>query len=144
MIPSTDEASAEGSPEDVASSSFWKFPRITRDVRLAIHKARDKAAEMSSPTIDDSHLLFGLLSLTETNNLLIQGLNNQGITADRVQLPARGDPGTQRPPAQPGYKSDDPTGDDLLDITKEVHALASVLAAKEVHPPLSLAPVYEI
>jgi hypothetical protein len=37
-----------------------------------------------------------------------------------------------------GYKSDDPIGKDLLDISKEVNALASVLAAKEVEPPLSL------
>jgi hypothetical protein len=128
----------EVSPADVASGSGWRFPRITRDVRLALITARNKADEMSSLTIDDSHLLFGLLSLTETDNLLILGLHKQGITADKVQLPTRGGPPVQTPFAQPGYKSDDPIGEDLLDITKEVNALASVLAAKEVDPPLSL------
>lgn len=39
---------------------------------------------------------------------------------------------------QAGYQSDQPEGRDLLDITGEVEALASVLAAKEVSPPLSL------
>ena len=37
-----------------------------------------------------------------------------------------------------GYQSDQPEGQDLLDIANEVEALASVLAAKEVFPPLSL------
>lgn len=37
-----------------------------------------------------------------------------------------------------GYNSDDAAGDDLLNITEEVNTLASVLAAREVEPPLSL------
>jgi phospholipase C len=37
-----------------------------------------------------------------------------------------------------GYHSDEPEGQDLLEITREVDALATVLAAKEVDPPLSL------
>ena len=37
-----------------------------------------------------------------------------------------------------GYHSDEPEGRDLLDITREVEALATVLAAHEVGPPLSL------
>lgn len=37
-----------------------------------------------------------------------------------------------------GYQSDEPEGQDLLDITREVEALATVLAAKEASPPLSL------
>jgi phospholipase C len=39
---------------------------------------------------------------------------------------------------QAGYQSDQPEGRDLLDVTGEVDALAAVLAAKEVGPPLSL------
>ncbi len=37
-----------------------------------------------------------------------------------------------------GYQSDVPDGEDLLDIKGEVEALAAVMAAKEVQPPLSL------
>jgi hypothetical protein len=138
LIPPTDDSAVEGSPESVVPGSRWRFPPITRYVRLALLRARDKADETSSPTINDSHLLFGLLSLAETDNLLIQALHNHGITADKVKLPSEDALTAQTAVTQPGYKSDDPTGEDLLDITKEVNALASVLAAKEVDPPLSL------
>jgi hypothetical protein len=37
-----------------------------------------------------------------------------------------------------GYKSDEPDGADLLNITDEVNALASLLASEEIRPPLSL------
>ncbi|MGN6258418.1 MAG: P-loop NTPase fold protein [Solirubrobacterales bacterium] len=39
---------------------------------------------------------------------------------------------------QPGYTSDVPKGDDLLDIQGQVNALCSVIAAREVMPPLSI------
>ncbi len=138
LIPPTIDASAEGPPEDVASGTQRKFPRITQYVRLALVRARDTADAMTSAFIDDSHLLFGLLSLNDTDNLLIQGFNRQGITPDKVKLSNEATPGTETSRPQAGYKSDDPTGEDLLDISKEVNALASVLAGKDVEPPLSL------
>jgi KAP family P-loop domain/TIR domain len=39
---------------------------------------------------------------------------------------------------QPGYISDEPGGEDLLNIQRSVDALCSVVAAKEVRPPLSI------
>jgi hypothetical protein len=39
---------------------------------------------------------------------------------------------------QPGFHSDDPSGEDFLDIHKEVNGLASLIAAWSVKPPLSI------
>jgi hypothetical protein len=138
LIPETTDAAAEAPPEDVASGTRRKLPPITPYVRMALVRARDKANATRSATIDDSHLLFGLLSLGDTDNLLIQGFNRQGIMPDKIKLPVEVAPGTETARPQAGYKSDDPTGEDLLDISKEVNALASVLAGKDVEPPLSL------
>ncbi|MDB4950915.1 MAG: hypothetical protein JWM27_3564 [Gemmatimonadetes bacterium] len=41
-------------------------------------------------------------------------------------------------PSQPGYVADDPAGEDRLAITGDVNALASVLAASSVQPPVSV------
>ena len=138
LIPETADAAAEAPPEDVASGTQRKLPPITPYVRMALVRARDKADATGSATVDDSHLLFGLLSLGDTDNLLIQGFNRQGITPEKIKLPVEVAPGTETARPQAGYKSDDPTGEDLLDISKEVNALASVLAGKDVEPPLSL------
>ena len=48
------------------------------------------------------------------------------------------DPRGQSLDTQPGYASDSSTGDDLLSIHASVNALCSVVAAKEVRPPLSI------
>ena len=37
-----------------------------------------------------------------------------------------------------GFQSDEPKGEDLLGITKEVNALCSIIAANDVQPPLSI------
>jgi KAP family P-loop domain len=46
--------------------------------------------------------------------------------------------GEESPQIQPGYASDVPGGPDLLAIQKPVQALCSVIAAKDVEPPLSI------
>jgi uncharacterized repeat protein (TIGR01451 family) len=86
FIPPTDIAEEEP-PEDVLSPGSWKFPRITKDVRNALVRARDKSDYTDSTVIDDSHLLFGVLSGNQSDNLVIRELNKKGITADKVKLP---------------------------------------------------------
>ena len=49
-----------------------------------------------------------------------------------------GTPGGEAAGTQPGYVSDAPGGADLLDVQGPVGALCSVIAAKEVRPPLSI------
>jgi hypothetical protein len=47
-------------------------------------------------------------------------------------------PAPRRPAVQAGYASDSPVGVDLLEIEQPVEALCSVIAAKDVEPPLSI------
>jgi KAP family P-loop domain len=47
-------------------------------------------------------------------------------------------PGPEHSNVQAGYTSDAPIGADLLDVQGPVNALCSVIAAKEVKPPLSI------
>jgi hypothetical protein len=122
-------------PVEQPPTELRGLPRLSRNARRALVAARDKAAESGSKTIEESHILFGVLA--QKGTVTLRELNNRGITSDKVKL--SGAPLSPTPrPALAGYQSDDPIGDDLLDITKEVNALASVLAAKDVGPPLAL------
>src|SRR5713226_5011978 len=112
------------------------LPPVSANVRRALISGRDRANADHSETILPPHLLFGVLSTTE--NASVRILNSHGITPDRVKLPSRLSEDSGLESLLAGYQSDDPSGPDLLDIAKEVEALASVLAAKEVDPPLSL------
>jgi hypothetical protein len=128
------DADAEPADEE-EDRPLQGFPKISRNVRLALVRARDKADEGGFRSIAESHLLYGALSVGE--NRVIAALNRRGITPDRVKLPVRSPAPPSRKPLA-GYQSDDPAGEDLLGIGKEVDDLASVLAAKSVEPPLSL------
>jgi hypothetical protein len=129
------------------------LPRISPNVRRALVIARGQADDEKSKTIEEQHLVFGVLSIT--GNQRVKSLNDRGITPERIKQFAKGiqveknplefEKPTETPSlittpgfALAGYKSDDPTGKDLLDTQKEANALASVLAAKDVDPPLSL------
>src|SRR5207253_2508032 len=61
-----------------------------------------------------------------------------GVNPDRIQLEDSETRTLPRRRTQAGIKSDDPEGEDLLDIKAEVEALCTVLAAKDVKPPISL------
>jgi hypothetical protein len=107
-------------------------PPLSQNAHGALLTARDKANADGSRIIEDTHLLFGVLS--QTKSTVVQELNKRGITSDKVAFGGE----VLRVGTFAGYKSDDPTGDDLLKISKEVNALASILAATDVDPPLSL------
>lgn len=108
---------------------------VSENVHKAINIARDKAKETGSP-VKEEHMLYGMLSTTRSST--VQALNALGITPDKVKLTSMTESAAKAALAQAGYKSDDPTGEDLLDIAKDVKVLATVLAAKDVDPPLSL------
>lgn len=118
------------SRENINAVSIARMPRVSVNVRRAMARAIRKAGPHGP--VDDRHLLFGVLSTSESPQ--VKALNERGITPDLLQLD--GQPGREAVLA--GYQSDDAAGADLLDITPEVEALASVLAAKDVEPPLSL------
>ncbi|MFL6314111.1 MAG: P-loop NTPase fold protein [Terriglobales bacterium] len=129
------------------------LPRISPNVRRALVIARGQADDEKSKTIEERHLVFGVLSIA--GNQRVKSLNDRGITPEKIKEFAnriaveKKSPESEKPSQSPpprsavgfalaGYKSDDPTGKDLLDTQKEANALASVLAAKDVDPPLSL------
>jgi hypothetical protein len=111
---------------------FHQLPPLSQNAVGALVAARDRADTDGSKIIEDTHLLFGVLS--QTKSAIVQELNKRGITPDKVVFSAAVLPAD----TLAGYESDDPTGDDLMNITKDVNALASVLAATDVDPPLSL------
>jgi KAP family P-loop domain/Clp amino terminal domain, pathogenicity island component len=108
-----------------------RMPPISVNARRALSIAIDKAGREGP--IEDKHLLFGVLSVEKSP--LIRELNQLGIAPGLVRFEPVSE---EREAVLAGYQSDDARGVDLLDITPEVEALASVLAAKDVDPPLSL------
>src|ERR1700687_2100219 len=124
-----------GVEDSDGGGSFKGLPPMSANVRRALVNTRDKADEGHFGSITASHLLYGVLSVSK--NAVVAALNQLGITPDRVEPPFKIRAKPSRKPFA-GYQSDDPTGKDLLEIGKEVEDLASVLAARDVNPPLSL------
>jgi hypothetical protein len=130
----------ETSFPDVGSykpSELNSLPRMSDHVRRALVAARDIAGAQESDPVRSRHILYGALSISNCH--VIQALLARGISKEDINL-YRLPSGSNTPPRPviSGYTSDDTEGPDLLDMKKEVEALCSVLAAKDVKPPLSL------
>lgn len=128
-------------------------------VRQALEKARDPVAGrgrsltayLSELASGPYLLIFDDVELKEATELvpprpsaaIIVSRDQPTILADYRLIevpPRRSRQGTgPRAEVQPGYTSDSPGGPDLLDVEGPVRALCSVIAAKEVEPPLSIA-----
>jgi hypothetical protein len=104
------------------------LPPVSNHVREAIEGAWRFARIRQATVVTSRDLLFGALSVRDCG--VIKRLAEQEITLGRI--------GGEDRPALAGYRSDDADGVDRLNIMPNVRALASVLAAKDVHPPLSL------
>lgn len=134
LISPTDDMPEEGLHKGIASSAAWQLPPVTDDVLLALINARAKASESSSEAIiDDSHLLFGLLSISGTDNFLIQELNRRGITADKVRLPATAQGGPSTHVARDRW-----TVDDSLGYFPYAYAIFRFLTDENTAPPLAV------
>jgi KAP family P-loop domain/Clp amino terminal domain, pathogenicity island component len=110
---------------------------LSKHVEEAFQAALAEADQNESKAIRTRHLIRGALSVkdcTLIKALLKEGVNRDRISLEDVEIP----PIPRRRPTQAGIKSDDPEGEDLLDIKAEVEALCTVLAAKDVKPPISL------
>jgi len=111
------------------------LPPLSSNVRRALITARNKAREMRAKSIDVNHILFGALSVERSRPA--RALRAAKIGAEIVRFGAPAGPAVKGNPLA-GVKSDSPAGRDLLNITPEVNALASVLAAKDTDLPLAL------
>jgi KAP family P-loop domain len=144
-----------------AEPALDRMPRLSAHVRDALVGAVSIADEKGSPHIHARHIFYGFLELPSCTP--VNALRDEGITSSLIQLdgdlvPPEGvvaiggdvggvdQPPVVTTPAPPsttaapiaGFRSDDPDGRDLLDIKDEVEALATVMAAVEVKPPLAL------
>lgn len=127
---------AEG---DYSLSPFTEIPPLSKHVRYALIAAVNIAEEAQSKSVRSRHLFSGALSVQCG---LIKALLDNKVDPEKI-LSKEASPTPAKPRAQfkqpnAGIRSDDPLGTDLLDITQEVEALCTVLAAKDVEPPLSL------
>ena len=113
------------------------LPPLSDHVRDALIAAQKAADEDASDTINSWHLLYGALAVEDCDLAMV--LREKGLVKEKVRRGrAERTAGTTRPNIA-GFISDDPRkGTDHFDITREVKALCSVLAAKSVDPPLSL------
>lgn len=103
------------------------LPAMSAHVRRAVGIARI-AAMRNREKIRPRHLLFGLLSVTDC--AMAQTLEKHGIRAADVQMK-----GTTR---ISGYVSDVADGNDYFGVWREAHALAAVLGASKVAPPIAV------
>ncbi|HXX20195.1 MAG TPA: P-loop NTPase fold protein [Candidatus Acidoferrum sp.] len=133
LIPPRDDMPEEGSLGGITSSAGWQLPPVTDDVQLALLNARQKANELLSATIDDSHVLYGLLSVSGTDNLLIQELNRRGVIADKVRLATATQSGPSTHVARDRW-----TVDDSLGYFPYAYAIYRFLTDKNTAPPLAI------
>ena len=115
-------------------------PTFSRHGYAALVAAFDAAnGEVPPSKIATRHLLYGLVSLPDCS---VATQLREATIAPEVVLawrPPEPKPGTLGiPEALAGFRSDTTGGPDLLNIGPEVDAIATVLAARTVDPPLAL------
>lgn len=107
------------------------LPDLSSYAREALELAAKEANVQRSDSIASTHLLHGVLSVSESP--LIQAMAAMGLSREAIAF--------EQPvnaPLLAGFRPDDLHGEDRLGIDPEVQALVSVLAARDVEPPLSL------
>jgi hypothetical protein len=104
-------------------------PRLSGHGRAALDEAK-RIATAHRAQVDEIHLAYGALSVRKCS--VIEALAAAEIVLDQLPLrfPSRGEVADVRP--------DTAEGTDLLGLEREVGALAAVIAAKGVQPPLSV------
>ncbi|MBN8472964.1 hypothetical protein JYJ95_41210 [Corallococcus exiguus] len=126
----------ERSRTDIPPSGSYQLPflntppELSSYAREALEFASKAADVQRSDRIESTHLLHGVLSVTDSplvHAMAAMGLSRELISAEPVNEPLL-----------VGFRPDDLQGEDRLGIDSEVQALVSVLAASDVAPPLSL------
>jgi KAP family P-loop domain len=98
---------------------------LSRGAEAGLLRGVNLAREEKSDAVLPHHFLFGVLSV---NVPAAHALRKLGLLREWLQ----------RAQDIAGVSSDVAKGDDLLHIEKEVEALCSVIAARDVKPPLSI------
>lgn len=113
-------------PEDGPSGARWHLSRIVSDV-VALRKRFFNFIVKSLP--DDDH---------EAWQTILIDLKLPDIQTGPLQRPNSTRREPFPPPTVAGFMADNWTGRDLLGIERDVNALASLVAAYKVEPPLSI------
>ncbi|WAS86354.1 P-loop NTPase fold protein [Corallococcus sp. NCRR] len=111
-------------------SPIRTLPELSTYVREAFDLAAKAATVRLSDHIESTHLLHGVLSVNESP--LVQAMAAMGLSREAIAFEPLDEP------LLVGFRPDDLQGEDRLGIDSEVQALVSVLAARDVEPPLSL------
>lgn len=133
LIASAAKSSVEAKQEDWTDLTQRRFPPITEDVRQALVNARNTADAAGSATIEDGHLLYGILSLTKSDNLLVEGLRQKGLTPNMVRLPLASQHGPSTHVARDRW-----TTNDSLGHYPYAYAIYRFLTDPETKPPLAV------
>ncbi len=122
-------------PPPLPSARLGTLPPHTAHLAAAFRNATRLADETTSAQIRAWHLLAGILAVPECT--VPHLLAEHGIAAEPlVQYVERLEQPLPAPIA--GYHNDQVGENDLLDVRNEALALASVIAARDVHPPISI------
>ena len=124
---------------EYATPPLTALPAVSRHVEQALAAASNIADLSGFKKVLAAHLLYGVLSVDckLSKAILDFGIDKNTIPlVETVDEPSK--PRGPRRQANAGISSDDPEGKDLLDIEQEVEALCTVLAAKDVAPPISI------
>ena len=115
-------------------------PSMSGHVLATMVAASDVAKGAGVPAIRTRDLLLALVTLEDCS--VSEGLRAARVTPEAVAswqpIAATPTASAALTAALAGFRSDSTDGPDLLDIGREVDAIATVLAARTVEPPLAL------
>lgn len=114
-----------------APLNYLEFP-VSENALEALQKANQQAAEQKSSTLDERHLLFGVLS--QTSSQVVRELNALGLTSDKVAFP----PPTGDGPASAHVATDSWTVHDALGHKEYARAIYSFIIDDQTEAPLAI------
>jgi hypothetical protein len=123
------------------------LPALSDNAWEAVSAAARTARAHESPHISPRHLIYGLLSVTRsraTQLLAHHSIKKEDVALGVPPAPLIVQAADELSPlawrsARPGVASDTVAGQtDLLGLEREVEVLCSVIAARDVEPPLSI------
>lgn len=115
-------------PGEYQTMPIEALPEMSDHVSQALRTALRIAIAHDEPRIRARHILYGLLSIEDC--AISAALRSLGIQAGDVQM--------NDTSLISGYVSDVADGRDLLGVEHEAKALASVLGASKVEPPIAV------
>jgi hypothetical protein len=128
-------AALSPTPDAPPSELPSDLPPVSRHVGLGIREAAALAQDGAGRqvAIRARHLFAGMLRVNQCSQIS----RVLDLAFDPTTVLADANATARRSPIA-GFASDDAAGEDLLDIGPEVRAMASVIAARDVEPPLAI------